>query len=795
MTLSPGTRLGPYEILAPLGAGGMGEVWRGRDTRLDREVAIKVLAPKFSADPDRLRRFEQEARATSRLDHPNIVVVHDVGSHEGSPYIVSELLEGESLRERLASPLPLGKALDYAAQVALGLAAAHEKGIVHRDLKPENVFVTKDERIKILDFGLAKFTQSVISSPSVTAAPTSAPETEPGVVLGTVGYMSPEQVRGLATDHRSDIFSFGAILYELLSGQRAFARPTASDTMAAIMRDDPPSLSESGRNIPTALEHVVRHCLEKERDNRFQSARDIAFDLAEVSGLGGSGAARVATPTASSPKGIRVAVGSGLAVLLIVGAVLYFRPAARSPAPPAQAGLSIAVLPFTNLSEDKDQDYFSDGLSEELMSLLAKVKELHVVGRTSSFFFKGKNVKVGDIGRELHVATVLEGSVRRAGGRLRVSTQLVNVADGFQVWAETYDRNVDDVFAVQDEIAEAVVAALKVRLLPQELPRSSERRTSNPEAYNQYLLGRHFFDRGNPDNYRRSVEAYRRAVELDPGFAAAYAGLAISEALAADISSETSANLEEDRRKALEAATKALSLDPELAEGYTARGYLRSTATWDWSGARADLERALSLDPHNAATHTQYSTILACLGRLPEAIREARTAIDLDPLSAEAWITLGSQLRVAGQFREARRALNRAIEIVPDSDRAHSFLGSVSILEGNPAAALREFTRSEMREGSRLQGLAIAEHDLGHPTKSQAALDQLITRYADTWAVQVADVYAWRGQRDEAFDWLERAYAQRDGGLADLKFDPYLVKLRSDPRYETLLKNVGLPTL
>jgi serine/threonine protein kinase/tetratricopeptide (TPR) repeat protein len=793
VTLASGSRLGPYEILSPLGAGGMGEVYRARDTRLGRDVAVKVVHPKFASDDELLRRFELEARAASQLDHPNILVVHDVGSHEGSPYLVSELLEGESLRDVLEGPLPPKKAIDYAVQAAHGLAAAHEKGIVHRDLKPENLFITKDERVKILDFGLAKLVPLVGPSVSATEAPTGIPGTEPGIVMGTVGYMSPEQVRGLAIDHRSDIFSFGAILYEMLSGKRAFSRTTASDTMAAILRDEPSDLSQSGQNIPPALDHIVRHCLEKDRDNRFQSARDVAFDLSEASGLAGSSASEIVAPVIPARRNVLAPIASGVVVLLVLAVVLYSRLRTPAPAESARAGVSIAVLPFTNLSNDKEQEYFSDGLSEELIGLLGKVKELRVVGRTSSFAFKGKNVRIGDIGRELHVATLLEGSVRRAGGRLRVSTQLVSVADGYQIWADTYDRDVVDVFGVQDEIAIAVVAALKVRLLPEERPRASKRRTSNPEAYNQYLLGRYFFDRGNPENYRRSVEAYQKAVALDPGFAAAYAGLSISEALEADIFVESSGRLAQARKTALAAAAEALALDPDLAEGYTARGYLRSTATWDWAGARMDLEHALSLAPANANTHTQYSTVLACLGRLPEAIKEARTATDLDPLSPEAWITLGSQLRVAGQFAEARKALNRAIEIVPNSDRAHSFLGSVSLLEGNPAAALQQFSGRDIREGSRLLGMALAEHDLGHPEESQRALKSLIAKYADTWAVQVADAYAWRGQTDEAFEWLDHAYAKRDGGLADLKFDPYLAKLRSDPRYESLLRKVGLP--
>ncbi len=793
MALSTGTRLGPYEILAPLGAGGMGEVYRARDTRLGREVAVKVLPADVADDACALARFEGEARAVAALSHPNILDLHDVGKEDGISYVVTELLQGETLRELLCrGPLSPQMAFDFGLQVARGLAAAHEKGVIHRDVKPENLFVTSDGGIKILDFGLAKRTE-LGKRDDVTSAPTASKRTEPGLVVGTLGYMSPEQVKGIAVDHRSDVFSFGAVLYEMLSGRRAFKRDTAAETTAAILRDQPPSLPDSGVGIAPALNRLVERCLEKSVEQRFQSARDIVFALLEAAESAGSGAAHVVPQSIRLPRNPVVFVASGLVALLAVVGLLVLRRNSPAPSQPMVAGPSIAVLPFENLSGDAEQEYFSDGLAEELTGLLTKIQGLHVAGRTSSFTFKRKNERLPDIGRELHVAAVLTGSVRRAGDRLRVSTRLVKVSDGYQIWAETYDRKMGDVFSVQDEIAMAVVAALKVQLLPHDRPQSSDRRTSNPDAYNQYLLGRHFFDRGNSENYRRSIEAYSKAIALDPGFASAYAGLAISEAMAADVSAVTAPDLAQGRQRALGAATTALSLDPNLAEGYAARGFLRCTTTWDWTGAQADLERALSLHPGDASNHILYGDLLARLGRLPEAIKEARSAVDLDPLSADAWTALGFYLRALGQLQEAREALQRAIAIVPDADLAQSTLGSISLLEGHPQAALQEFRRSGIREGTRLMGEALAEHDLGSSKASEQALKILIAKYADTWALQIADVYAWRGQPDPAFNWLDRAYSQRDAGLPYIKLEPYLVKLRDDPRYGSLLKKLGLP--
>jgi len=392
LSLSPGTRLGPYEILAPIGAGGMGEVYRAKDSKLDRDVAIKVLPESVAANPDMLARFEREAKAVAALSHPNILAIHDYGSQDGVAYAVMELLSGQTLRDRLDSgALSLKQAVDFAMQVARGLSAAHERGIVHRDLKPENLFVTKDGHVKILDFGLARRTEQ--KAEGETSAPTQSKGTEPGTVMGTMGYMSPEQVRGREVDHRSDIFPFGAVLYEMLSGQRAFKRETAADTMSAILKEEPLELSESGRNVPVALDHVVKHCLEKKPEDRFQSARDIVFALSEASGSTSTSSttsgAQAAAPVPTRRRPLAFAA-AGVLVAVVAGLLLWKRGGWR---PEAQAGISdqsIAVLPFVNMSDDKANESFSDGISEELLNLLAKIPQLQVTARTSSFAFKGK---------------------------------------------------------------------------------------------------------------------------------------------------------------------------------------------------------------------------------------------------------------------------------------------------------------------------------------------------------------------------------------------------------------------
>jgi serine/threonine protein kinase/tetratricopeptide (TPR) repeat protein len=789
--LAPGIRLGPYEVVAPLGAGGMGEVYKARDTRLGREVAVKVLPGELAADPDRLRRFEQEARATAALDHPNILAVFDIGTHEGTPYIVEQLLEGESLRQRLRSgPLTPAKAVEFGVQIAQGMAAAHEKGIVHRDLKPENLFITKEGRIRILDFGLARLQLDAEGGPVQSQAATEETPTREGKVLGTPGYMAPEQVRGLAADARSDIFAFGCVLHEMLSGKRAFEGATHTDIAAAILAMDPPPLTTG---VAPALAQLTRRCLEKRPEERFSTAHDLAFALEAVSSSGAAISATGPGRTVERPRG-RALVAGAVAVLLLVAAALLgvrhlrHHPATSGVAPTAP---SIAVLPFANLSGDKEQEYFSDGLSEELMGLLTKVKALHVAGRTSSFALKGKDISLAEIGRQLHVATVLEGSVRRSGDHLRVSVALVSATDGYQLWAETYDRTMSDVFAVQDDIAGEVVAALKVALLPEERPTSTRRRTTSLEAYAQYLLGNRLHEGNSPESWRRAVEAYENAIRLDSGYAPAYAGLAVAEN---DLSSlaETFSEMEEWEQKARSAAETALSLDPALASAYVARAtILRAAFPPDCAGAQADFEQALALDPGDASVRTWYSWFLAYLGRLPEAIAEARKAVNLDPLSGTAWHVLGAHLVTSGDLPAAREALARAIKISPEDVTSYWYLGVASLLQKDPKAALAEFGRAV--GVFRLSGVAVAEHDLGHAKESQQALDELIARNADVAAYQIGGVYAWRGEEDKALEWLDRALAQRDLGLLYVKTDPLLAKMRSDPRYKALLCKMRFP--
>jgi len=455
---------------------------------------------------------------------------------------------------------------------------------------------------------------------------------------------------------------------------------------------------------------------------------------------------------------------------------------------PATQDQSIAVLPFVDMSQAKDQEYFADGLSEELLNLLAQVPQLRVIARTSSFSFRGKEVDVATIARTLKVANVLEGSVRKSGDTLRITAQLIRASDSSHLWSQTYDRQMTDVFKVQDEIAGAVVAALKVKLLPAQQV-TNPHRTSNTEAYNQYLLGNQFFNRTNPDGFRSAVTAYRQAVALDPGFAAAYAALAFAEGFASDYAA-TASELAAGQQRALAAADKAVSLAPGLADGYAARAWFRAIWRWDWAGAQADYERALALEPANIMAQRGYASLLGQQGRLPEAIAALRKAVELDPLSSLASVHLGEFLLFSGQSREAREVLDRALSISPESSFAHFALGCLELMQGRAPEALTLFRGAG--DAFRQAGVAVAEHSLGHAAESQQALDELIAKYSHESAYQIAEVYAWRGEPDRAFEWLDRAYAQHDGGLGDVKIDQLFAGLRMDARYAAILKKVGL---
>src|SRR5499427_4006727 len=589
MPLSAGTRLGSYEIVGPLGAGGMGEVYKARDAKLDRDVAVKVLPEQLTASPDALARFEREAKAVAALSHPNILSIFDFGTQGAVSYAVMELLQGATLREKIdAGAVSQRQAVDWCLQIAKGLSAAHGRGVVHRDLKPENVFVTTDGHVKILDFGLAK---RVDAEPSAqTNAPTSG-HTEPGTVMGTMGYMSPEQVRGMPVDHRSDIFAFGAILYELLSGRKPFKRDTSSDTIAAILKEDPPELTQSGRNVSPGLDHVVRHCLEKDRENRFQTAKDVAFALSEASSSTTATVTSGGHAAAEPPRSTkRLAIVAAAVALLVLAAIfLARRPKPAATTPVAAAVKRIAVLPFENLGAPED-DYFADGIADQVRGKLTSIPGVEVIARGSSTPYKKSPKSPQEIAKELSANYLLTATVRwqkgGASSRVQVSPELVEIkADGppASKWQQPFDAALTDVFQVQSDIASKVAQALGVALAAGQEKQLSEKPTQNMAAYDAFLKGNALsLDRSDMASRRGGLAFYEEAVKLDPGFAQAWGRISIVNSLIYSNSVPT----KELRDAARQAAEKAVSLAPDQADGYAALGSFYRLVTLDFGRAR-----------------------------------------------------------------------------------------------------------------------------------------------------------------------------------------------------------------
>ena len=763
MALAPSTRLGAYEIVSAIGAGGMGEVYRARDTRLKRDVAIKVLPDEVASSPERLARFEKEATTVAGLNHPNIVTLHSIEEVGGTRFLTMELVDGRDL-STLVTPggLPLAQLLDLAIPLADALVAAHERGVVHRDLKPANVMVTREGRVKVLDFGLARLSPPHGDREGGGEATMTAPPSRDGAVVGTVPYMAPEQMRGEAVDGRTDLFAFGILVYELASGRRPFAGPTQADVTSAILRDPPAPLAGTRADLPADLERILGRCLEKHPRERFQTALDVANELR---GLKRS-LERTGTPMAK-PTSDRVA--------------------------------SIAVLPFANRSPDPDDEYFSDGLADELLGTLAKIQGLRVTARTSSFQFRGKDVAAAEIGRALNVATLLDGSVRKAGHRVRISVQLVNVADSTYLWSETYDRTLEDVFAVQDDIARSVVKELRTTLLGEEadskasgevkaeVARAVQGRSTDPEARRLDLLGNRIYGRSGEDN-ARAIEYYEQAIALDPAFALAWTHLGRAHLVSAD---RVWAPRAETLTRARQAIERALSLEPDLAEGHADLSWFQSTYELDHRGAAASIRRALELAPGSELVLRRAGDLASTFGRLDEAIDFFRRALEQDPLSVSAHINLGLAFDAAGHFGEAAETLRRALEIDPERSGAHGFLAIALLGMGRLDEAFAE-AEAESEEIWRLQARAMVEHARGRPEESDATLARLVERHAEEWAFQIAEVHGLRGEADATFTWLERAYAQGDGGLTQTRYSRHLRVVHDDPRWKPFLAKVGL---
>ncbi len=738
MTLAPGTNLGPYEILGPLASGGMGEVYRARDTRLERDVAVKVLRDRFKDDADSLSRFRREARAVAALSHPNILALYDIGEERGIAYVVTEFLVGETLRARLErGPLPLKQAVEYAVSIAGGIQAAHEKGIVHRDLKPENVFVTRDGQVKILDFGLAKETASDESRD------TQSRHTIPGTLLGTIAYMSPEQVRGEEADSRSDIFAFGAVLYEMLGGQQAFSAVSAADTLVAILKEEPPAIS-----VPPDVDGILKRCLSKRAEERFESAQGLKFAL-ETATLTGK---------ATGPSA------------------------------------SIAVLPFTDMSPSKDQDYFCEGMAEELINGLMTIPDLRVAARSSAFRFKGHVEDVRRVGEALNVKSVLTGSVRTAGKRLRVGVQLNDVVNGYQIWSKRYDREMEDVFAVQDEIASEIVEALQTQLGAGNKTPRLKRYTENLEAYHLYLQGRYHWFARTKGGLERALQYFDQAIEKDPGYALAHSGVA-------DLYSILGIYGYAPPRvafpKARAAAERALANDDELAEGHMALGLVKLIHDWDLSEGEQRILRAIALNPNNAVAHSWYALYLVCTGRDDgEANRARERAQELEPLSAYIDAMAGVALVMQHRHEEAIRECTKALAIDPGYLVALYAIGCAYTRAGRHQEAIAAHEKAASiadRAPFYLGFLGSAYGAAGRDGEARRVLGALEDRASTGYVppLSLAWVLAGLGEMERAFAELERAYQERSGFLTYPKLPPF-DPLRSDPRFRAHVERMKL---
>lgn len=781
--LSENTEFSHYRIIAKIGEGGMGEVFLAEDSRLGRRVALKVLPESIAGNRDRLLRFEREAQAASALNHPNILTVHEFGEETGVHFLASEFVKGRTLRELMdEGGVPLPTALDITIQIASALQAAHDAGIVHRDIKPENVMIRDDGYVKVLDFGLAKMSEQVWAN-SKTSHPDDVTyiqiQTQAGMVMGTAAYMSPEQSRGKEVDSRTDIFSLGVVLYELLTQRQPFTGETINHIIVAIIEKEPPPFSVFG--VPDDLKNITARALTKDRDRRYQSAADLAGDLRSL--LKRLEFAAELERSTSPDNIVETATQ-----MLAANTGSY-----------AEAGNTIAIMPFRNLSRTDDGDYFSDGLAEELLNLLAKIRGLRVAARTSAFSFKEKQTTIAEIGRTLNVASILEGSIRMAGNRIRISVQLVDVTDGYHIWSETYDRTMDDIFAVQDDIAQSVVKELRRKLLGEragdvaskevmyEVAEAARGRAANPEAHRLMLLGRYFLDRTTREDTAKAIKYFREALDLDPGFALCWAELGRAYSIEAG---RVWVPVTEGFERSRDAVQRALSLEPDLAEGHAQLGRIQVVHEWDLHGAEISYRRALDLAPGSSSVLDGAGVLEYKLGRLHEAMELGRRVLAQDPLSAAFWHNLGLTAHAAGLLAESEHAFRRALELFPQRFVSRALLALVLMDQGQVDEAL-DHAADEPYEMWRLWAQAIVYYSAGRRAEADDSLSLLTGEHAEGNAYQIAEVYSMRGDIDTAFDWLERAFEERDSGLTHIKVNPRFRALRVDPRWENILKRIG----
>ncbi|HEY0347987.1 MAG TPA: protein kinase [Pyrinomonadaceae bacterium] len=832
-TLAPGMKLGRYEIRSKIGEGGMGEVYLADDTQLHRKVALKVLPPEVAANSDRMRRFKQEAQAAAALNHPNIAHIYEIGESDGANFIAMEFVDGQTLREAIAMQTDMRKLLRCLQHVAEGLAKAHASGIVHRDLKPDNIMITRDGHAKILDFGLAKLIEPPkLSSTSSDMATAIMPQqSQPGMVLGTVGYMSPEQAQGRTReiDHRSDIFSFGCMLYEAVTGQRAFAGADAIDTLNKIIREPTPLLSEIRSDAPADLQRIIRRCLAKDPDDRYQTIKDVAIELKELRReIGASAtdktdaqesrnqpneAAGVGTNSQQSPdstaapsgpsteslsteslvtgiKRHKVAIGLSLVVLILLAFGFAFFLPARGTKTEID---SIAVLPFANVGGNSDTEYLSDGLTESLINNLSQLRNLNVKSRSSVIRYKDKDVEPQLVGKELGVQAVLLGRMSQHGDDLTLNLELVEARTGNQIWGEQYNRKLSDLVAVQSDITRDVLEKLRQRLTSSEQQRATKNYTANAEAYQLYLQGRFYWNKRTADSYQKAINYFRRAIEKDPNYALAYTGLADCYSF---LSSQGIRSPQDVFPLAKDAATKAIQIDNSLSEAHTSLAYVKLYYDWDWAGAESEYQRAIALNPNYATPHHGYAYLLISSGRTEAAFAEIKKAEEIDPLSVLFQTDHGEFYYFSRRPDEAIAQLKKAIEMDPSFVRAHFLMGRALIQKGRCDDGIAEAMKAEQMGpvGEQLGWRAQEYAACGRKAEAQKLMNELLAMSKDRYVSPhwFAATQAGLGNKDEAFKWLDQSIDLRFGPMIYLKVNPIWDPLRSDPRFAARLRRVGL---
>ncbi|MEP7075807.1 MAG: protein kinase [Acidobacteriota bacterium] len=796
-----GKKIGRYEIIELLGQGGMGDVFLARDATLDRMLAIKVLNEDLRRDPASLRRFEKEARAASKLNHPNIMMIYEVGEEDGVHYIASELIEGKTLRRVIQTSSPsVIKILDISAQIASGLAAAHGSHIIHRDIKPENVIVRPDGFAKILDFGLAKLQRHDLTADSEeqTAEFT---ETSKGMVLGTASYMSPEQARAQAIDEGTDIFSLGVVIYEMLTGRAPFTGESISETLANLLHKDPAPLARYREDSPAELQRIVSKCLKKDRNERYQSVKEVLTDLNELkAALSGSrkisGDAEptlrlkiadtdthaLSTAAISPRKSLNWIWAIGAAVI-VAGLISAFFLAKRTSGIGSRSIRSIAVLPLENMSGDPAQEYFADGTTEALISTLSRIGSLRVISRTSIMRYKGTKMLLPDIARELDVDAVIEGSVQRSNDKVLVTAKLIDPASDAPLWANTYERQLSDILKIEGDLAQAIAGEVRISLTADERNRLGGRESVDPVAYEAYAQGRYHLRKLNDEDLRLAIEYFQKAIDTDPRYVAAYSGLADAYLERGVWGTMSFTEVEAPSRTAAE---KAIDLDRNSSEGLASLATIKANYDWDWAGSEKDVLRSLEIDPNNVESRRTYGFLLMALGRHTEAVEQMAEAEKLDPLSAVVESDMGRALYRARRFAEAIPHFQKAAELDPSNNSVGGRLVDtyIEMKRYDEAMAVVSNAPENKTDARKLQIYALT----GQRDIVLKAIENNKVKESEKVVI-----YAALGDLDKAFKVLATQVAERKTLMTFLMVEPHLEKLHTDPRWAPLMKQMKFP--